>query len=89
MEYVKRYIDSPGVAQDELFPLHLTDDQAWRIEMKSHPELTRRGSQREGEILGLYPGTYRARPYGGYYTQQQAREIVEYAPIAISRSFRR
>ena len=47
--------------------------------MKSHPELTHKGSDREGEILGLYPGTYVKRPYGGYYTQEQAREIVEYA----------
>lgn len=79
VEYVKRYIDYLALHKMNYFHWHLTDDQAWRIEMKSHPELTRQGSQREGEILGLYPGTYRARPYGGYYTQQQAREIVEYA----------
>ncbi len=79
VEYVKRYIDYLALHKMNYFHWHLTDDQAWRLEMKSHPELTAQGSTREGEILGLYPGTYRKRPYGGYYTQEQAKEIVEYA----------
>ncbi len=79
VEYIKKYIDYLALHKMNYFHWHLTDDQAWRIEMKSHPELTHKGSDREGEILGLYPGTYVKRPYGGYYTQEQAREIVEYA----------
>ena len=76
---IKKFIDILALHNMNTFHWHLTDDQAWRIEMKSHPELTHKGSDREGEILGLYPGTYVKRPYGGYYTQEQAREIVEYA----------
>lgn len=79
IEYVKKYIDYLAMHKMNYFHWHLTDDQAWRLEMKSHPELTQEGSTREGEILGLYPGTYKARPYGGYYTQEQALEIVKYA----------
>ena len=79
VEYVKRYIDYLALHKMNYFHWHLTDDQAWRIEMKSHPELTQRGSSREGEIVGLYPGTYRERPYEGYYTQEQVREIIRYA----------
>lgn len=79
VEYVKKYIDYLAMHKMNYFHWHLTDDQAWRLEMKSHPELTREGSTREGEILGLYPGTYKARPYGGYYTQEQALEVVKYA----------
>ena len=79
VEYVKRYIDYLALHKMNYFHWHLTDDQAWRVEMKSHPELTAEGSTREGEILGLYPGTYRSRPYGGYYTQDQIREVIRYA----------
>lgn len=79
IEYVKKYIDYLAMHKMNYFHWHLTDDQAWRLEMKSHPELTREGSTREGEILGLYPGTYKVRPYGGYYTQEQALEVVKYA----------
>ena len=79
VENVKKHLDVLALFKINRMHWHLTDDQAWRIEMKSHPELTHKGSDREGEILGLYPGTYVKRPYGGYYTQEQAREIVEYA----------
>lgn len=79
VEYVKKYIDYLAMHKMNYFHWHLTDDQAWRLEMKSHPELTQEGSTREGEILGLYPGTYKARPYGGYYTREQALEVVKYA----------
>ncbi|MEG0464510.1 family 20 glycosylhydrolase, partial [Bacteroides sp.] len=61
------------------FHWHLTDDQAWRIEMKCRPELTLRGSLREGEIEGLYPGLYKPLPYGGYYTHEQVKEVIAYA----------
>lgn len=57
----------------------MTDDQAWRVEMKCRPELTEKGSIREGEIFGLYPGKYQPLPYGGYYTHEDVHEIVRYA----------
>lgn len=43
------------------------------------PELTEKGSIREGEIFGLYPGKYQPLPYGGYYTHEDVHEIVRYA----------
>ncbi len=79
VDFIKRYIDYLALHKMNYFHWHLTDDQAWRIEMKSHPELTEYGSVREGEIEGLYPGKYRPLPYGGYYSQDEVREVVEYA----------
>lgn len=79
VEYIKKYLDYMALHKLNYFHWHLTDDQAWRIEMKSHPKLTSFGSNREGEIFGLYPGVYKDLPYGGYYTQEEAREIVAYA----------
>lgn len=79
IEYVKRYIDYLAMHKLNYFHWHLSDDQGWRIELKSYPELTQSGSEREGEIFGLYPGKYQELPYGGYYTQQQIREVVRYA----------
>ncbi|MBQ1968751.1 MAG: beta-N-acetylhexosaminidase, partial [Flavobacteriales bacterium] len=79
IEYVKRFIDYLAHHKFNYFHWHLTDDQGWRIEMKSHPRLTQVGAYRDGEILGLYPGKYTELPYGGYYTQEEAREVVEYA----------
>lgn len=77
--YIKRYIDFLALHKLNYFHWHLTDDQAWRLELKCRPELTARGSEREGEIEGLYPGKYKPLPYGGYYTQDDVREVVRYA----------
>ncbi len=79
VDFIKRYIDYIALHKMNYFHWHLTDDQGWRVEMKSHPELTEIGAFREGEIEGLYPGKYRELPYGGYYTQEEIREVVEYA----------
>ncbi len=79
VDFVKRYIDYLALHKMNYFHWHLTDDQGWRIEMKSHPELTQIGSYREGEIEGLFPGKYKPMPYQGYYTQEQIREVVDYA----------
>ena len=77
--YIKRYIDFLALHKLNYFHWHLTDDQAWRLELKCRPELTAKGSEREGEIEGLYPGKYKPLPYGGYYTQDDVREVVRYA----------
>ena len=79
VEFIKKYIDYLALHKLNYFHWHLTDDQAWRVEMKCRPELTAKGSVREGEIEGLYPGKYRPLPYGGYYTHEDVREIVQYA----------
>lgn len=77
--FIKKYIDYLALHKMNYFHWHLTDDQAWRIEMKCRPELTLRGSLREGEIEGLYPGLYKPLPYGGYYTHEQVKEVIAYA----------
>ncbi len=79
VDYVKRYIDFMALHKLNYFHWHLTDDQGWRVEMKSHPELTAIGAYRNGEIEGLFPGKYKYLPYGNYYTHEQIREVVEYA----------
>ena len=79
VEYIKRYIDFMALHKLNVFHWHLTDDQGWRVEMKCRPELTAQGAFREGEIEGYYPGKYKELPYGGFYTHEQVREVVEYA----------
>lgn len=79
IDYIKRYIDFMALHKLNYFHWHLTDDQGWRIEMKCRPELTAIGAYREGEIEGLFPGKYYYNPYGAYYTQEQIREVIEYA----------
>ena len=79
VSYIKRFLDYMALHKLNYFHWHLTDDQAWRIEMKSHPELTEIGSYREGEILGFFPGKYKEMPYKAYYTQEEVKEIIEYA----------
>lgn len=58
---------------------HITDDQGWRIEIKKYPELTTVSSRRTETVIGHNSGKYDGKPYGGFYTQEQAREIVDYA----------
>lgn len=77
--YIKKYLDFMAFHKLNYFHWHLSDDQGWRLEMKCRPELTSFGSLREGEIEGLYPGKYKELPYGGYYTHEDVRTIVEYA----------
>ena len=79
VSYLKQIIDMLALHNINYFHWHLTDDQAWRVEMKCRPELTAKGSVREGEIEGLYPGKYQPLPYGGYYTHEDVREVVRYA----------
>ncbi len=69
---VKFFIDQMARFKYNVLQLHLTDDQGWRIEIKSHPELTSIGAQRK-------PGGSNQGPDNGYYTQQQIKELIEYA----------
>ncbi len=79
VSFIKKYIDYLALHKLNYFHWHLTDDQAWRVEMKCRPELTEKGSVREGEIFGLYPGKYQPLPYGGYYTHEEVKEVIRYA----------
>lgn len=79
VEEVKRYIDILAVHKVNTLHWHLTDDQGWRIEIKKYPELTTIGSQRKGTVIKKEWGNYDNIPYGGFYTQDEIREIVDYA----------
>ena len=77
--FVKKYIDLLAMHNMNVFHWHLTDDQGWRLEIKRWPKLTAVGSQRSGTIIGTNSDLDDHIPYGGYYTQQEARDIVAYA----------
>lgn len=79
VDFIKKYLDYMALHKLNFFHWHLTDDQGWRLQMNCRPELTTIGAYREGEIEGYYPGRYREKPYGGYYTHEQVREVVQYA----------
>src|ERR1700744_1141188 len=83
VEFVKKTIDLMAYYKLNNFHWHLTDDQGWRIEIKKYPRLTEIGSQRAQTVIGNYhdrtPQQYDNTPYGGFYTQDQIREVVKYA----------
>ena len=79
VEFVKKFIDLLALHNMNVFHWHLTDDQGWRIEIKKWPRLTTVGSQRSGTIIGTNSDLDDGIPYGGFYTQAEAREIVAYA----------
>ena len=80
LEFVKKYIDILAMHNLNTLHWHLTDDQGWRIEIKKYPKLTEVGSMRQRTVIGyLGSGKYEYADYGGYYTQDQLREMVEYA----------
>ena len=79
ISFVKKYIDLLAMHNMNTFHWHLTEDQGWRIEMKKYPRLTDFGSKRTETVMGRNSDVYDGMPYGGYYTQDEAREIVKYA----------
>lgn len=79
IDFVKEYIDLIALHGMNKFHWHLTDDQGWRIEIKKYPELTRTGGWRTGTLTGRNSDADDRIPYGGFYTQDEMREIVRYA----------
>ena len=79
VEETKRYIDVMAMYKLNRLHWHLTDDQGWRVEIKRHPELTEVGAFRKGTMIGRNFQSSDGRRYGGYYTQDQIRDIVDYA----------
>ena len=79
LDSLKRYIDLLAMHNINRFHWHLSEDQGWRIEIKSRPLLTEKGSMRKQTVIGRNSGKYDGKPYGGFYTQEEAREIVAYA----------
>ena len=80
VEDIKRFLDVMAIYKLNTFHWHLTEDQGWRIEIKKYPLLTQVSSIRSETMLGHYRDKkYDGKPYGGYYTQEQIREVVAYA----------
>ena len=80
VSFVKKYIDYIALHKMNYFHWHLTEDQGWRIEIKKYPKLTEIGSTRSGTIIGHHPGTGNDNtPHGGFYTQEEVKEVVKYA----------
>ena len=80
VDFLKRYIDLMALHKVNRFHWHLTEDQGWRLEIKRYPLLTEKGQWRKETVVGsLSSGIYDGQPYGGYYTQEQVRELVKYA----------
>ena len=79
---IKKYLDLMAIYKFNTFHWHLTDDQGWRIEIKAYPKLTKIGAYRDSTLMGHYtqnPKQYDKKRYGGFYTQEQVKEIVAYA----------
>ena len=80
VDYIKQYIDYLALHKMNYFHIHLTDDQAYRMESKKYPKLNSIGSWRAGTIIGLFPGTgVDSTRYGGFYTFEELKDIVKYA----------
>lgn len=76
---VKRYLDVAAMYKINRFHWHLTEDQGWRIEIKKYPRLTQVGSVRAGTQQTRDRSKNDGKPYGGFYTQDQIRDVVDYA----------
>lgn len=78
---VKRFIDIAAIHKLNVFHWHLTEDQGWRVEIKKYPNLVKVGSKRKQTIIGRnsISKTYDGTPHGGYYTQEEIKDIVKYA----------
>lgn len=76
---VKSFIDMMALHNLNTLHWHLTDDQGWRIEIKSRPKLTEIGSKRPGTVIGHNSGEYDSIPVEGFYTQEEIKDIIDYA----------
>ena len=82
VDEVKKYIDYLAMLKFNTFHWHLTEDQGWRIEIKKYPKLTSVGGFRKETLIGHFsnnPEQFDGKKYGGFYTQDEIREVVKYA----------
>ena len=80
VEFIKKFLDVMALHGSNQFHWHLTEDQGWRFEVKAYPSLAQKGSVRTETVIGPgNSGIYNGTPYGGYYTQEECREVVRYA----------
>ena len=80
--FIKKYIDVMAMLKMNTFHWHLTDDQGWRIEIKKYPRLQEISAFRDETLVGHYsdlPHQFDGKKYGGYYTQEEVKDIVAYA----------
>ncbi|MCM4157018.1 beta-N-acetylhexosaminidase [Gramella sp. AN32] len=79
VEFIKKYINLIALHKMNRFHWHLTEDQGWRIEIKKYPKLTEVGSVRKGTMVEKNWDENDGEEYGGFYTQEEVKEIVAYA----------
>lgn len=79
VEEIKKCLDIMALYHENRFHWHLSEDQGWRIEIKKYPKLTSIGSVRHGTQVGYDRDSLDGVDYGGFYTQDQIRDVVEYA----------
>ena len=82
VDFIKKYIDLMAKLKMNTFHWHLTEDQGWRIEIKKYPKLQEIAAYRKETLIGHYndqPHQFDGKPYGGFYTQEQIKEVVTYA----------
>lgn len=80
VDFIKKFLDVMALHGSNQFHWHLTEDQGWRFEVKAYPSLAQKGSVRAETVIGPgNSGIYNGTPYGGYYTQEECREVVRYA----------
>ena len=81
VDFIKKYVDYLAMHKMNTFHWHLTEDQGWRIEIKKYPLLTKIGAFRKGSVIKRIGKLQIIDnvPYGGYYTQEEIRDVVQYA----------
>jgi hexosaminidase len=82
VDFIKKYIDLMAMLKMNTFHWHLTEDQGWRIEIKKYPKLQEIAAFRNETLIGHYsdqPHQFDAKKYGGFYTQEEIKEVVKYA----------
>jgi len=82
VDFIKKYIDALAMLKMNTFHWHLTEDQGWRIEIKKYPKLQEVAAYRDETLIGHYsdqPHQFDGKKYGGYYTQEEVKDIVAYA----------
>ena len=79
LDSVKVYLDMMAMHNMNQFHFHLSEDQGWRIEIKQYPELTEIGAYRNGTVIGHNGNLYDTIRHGGFYTQDELRDLIKYA----------
>ncbi|MEH6536275.1 MAG: family 20 glycosylhydrolase [Psychroserpens sp.] len=82
VDFIKSYIDALAMLKMNTFHWHLTEDQGWRIEIKKYPKLQEVAAYRNETLIGHYsdqPHQFDGKRYGGFYTQEEVKDIVAYA----------